>query len=137
MFIQISQKIGAERFEEYFDLFGYGEKISSDFLGEATSIFFPSLGVVDLANASFGQGFKVTPIQHLRALCTIANGGYLVTPHLAKQITDSDGNVIENIQYDVSRQVVSSKTCDSLRMFCSKSKASFSKIKLSFQVSCS
>ena len=110
-FIQISQKIGPERFEEYFDLFGYREKISSDFLGEATSIFFPTLGVVDLANASFGQGFKVTPIQHLRALCTIANGGYLVTPHLAKQITDTEGNVIENVQYGASRQVVSSKTC--------------------------
>lgn len=111
-FIQISQKIGADTFEEYFDLFGYTEKISSDFLGEGSTIFFPSLGIVDLANASFGQGFKVTPIQHLRALCTIANGGYLVTPHLVNRIVDDEGNVIENIGYDVSRQVVSTATCD-------------------------
>ncbi|MBR6776331.1 MAG: PASTA domain-containing protein [Clostridia bacterium] len=111
-FIQISQKIGANTFEEYFDLFGYTEKISSDFLGEGSTIFFPSLGIVDLANASFGQGFKVTPIQHIRALCTIANGGYLVTPHLVNQIVDKDGNVVENIEYDVARQVVSSATCD-------------------------
>ena len=111
-FIQISQKIGASRFEEYFDLFGYNEKISSDLLGEGSTIFFPTLGIVDLANASFGQGFKVTPIQHLRALCAIANGGYLVTPHLANKVLDSDGNVVENIDYGTARQVVSTKTCD-------------------------
>lgn len=111
-FIQISQKVGEERFLEYFDLFGYTEKINADFLGEAGSIYSSSLSVVDLASASFGQGFKVTPIQHIRALCTVANGGYLVTPHLVKQITDSDGNVIENINYDTARQVVSQDTCD-------------------------
>lgn len=111
-FIQISQKIGTETFEEYFDLFGYNEKISSDLLGEGSTIFFPSFGIVDLANASFGQGFKVTPIQHLRALCTVANGGHLVTPHLVEQIVDGDGNLVESIEYDTARQVVSTKTCE-------------------------
>ncbi len=111
-FIQISQKIGADLFLEFFDLFGYTEKIGSDFLGEASSIYSSSLGVVDLATAAFGQGFKVTPIQHLRAVCAVANGGYLVTPHLVSKIADSDGNVIKTIDYGTARQVVSQSTCD-------------------------
>ncbi len=110
-FIQISQKIGIDTFEEYYDLFGYNEKINSDFQGEASSIFFSNMGIVDLANASFGQAFKVTPIQHLRALCTVANGGNLITPHLVKEVVDDKGNVIETTNYGATRQVVSSETC--------------------------
>ncbi len=115
-FIQIGQAIGAENFQKYFEEFGYTQTSGSDIRGEATSIYYGNTGAqfeaVELATYSFGQTFKVTPIQHLRAMATIANGGYLVTPHTVKSLVDGDGNVVKTFQYEPERQVVSSTTCD-------------------------
>ncbi len=64
---------------------------------------------------SFGQTFKITPIQHLRAVSTIANGGDLVTPHLVKALVDNDGNTVRTFEYETERQVISEATCDIIR----------------------
>ena len=68
------------------------------------------LGETQLAASSFGQTFKVTPIQMITAMCAVANGGKLMQPYVVQQILDSDGNVVKNVEPVVKRQVISSDT---------------------------
>lgn len=116
-FIEIGQKVGNELFEKYFNAFGYADKSGTDILGEANSIYFrnssnPQFGLVELSAYSFGQTFKVTPIQHIRAVSTVANGGDLVTPHIAKALVDENNNIVKTFEFETERQVVSQETCN-------------------------
>ncbi|MGN1051534.1 MAG: penicillin-binding transpeptidase domain-containing protein, partial [Acutalibacteraceae bacterium] len=116
-FTQIGQKIGTEKFWEYYQAFGYSEKTGIDLPGESEDIFFSedgSMGPVDLAVSSFGQNFSITPIQMITAISAAVNGGNLVQPHIVKQILDSDGNVVENIGTTVKRKVVSQDVSDTI-----------------------
>ena len=92
--MSIVERLGKESFCEYFSALGYLEKTGVDLPGEASTYFFSNMGPVELATSSFGQGFKVTALQQISAICTVANGGYVVTPHFMKEFTDSDGNVV-------------------------------------------
>ena len=110
-FIQIGQSFGEAKFWEYYQAFGFADKTGIDLPGESDDLFFSedgSMGPVDLAVASFGQNFSITPIQMITAASAIANGGDLVQPHVVKQILGSDGSVVHNISTDTKRQVISS-----------------------------
>ncbi len=115
-FISIGEYIGNSTFKNYFKNFGLTEKTGVDLSGEATGIFHAegSFNEVELATASFGQRFKVTPIQMITAVSAVANGGYLVTPHVVKEIVSEseDGNptVVKTIESGVKRQVISKET---------------------------
>ncbi len=112
-FVNLGQIIGSQKFYQYYEAFGFTEKTGIDLPGEAQGIFFSkdgSMGPVDLAVASFGQNFSITPLQMITAAAAVANGGYLVTPHVAKQILDSNGNVVKNFERKVKRQVISKET---------------------------
>lgn len=106
-------RIGTEKFYQYVKAFGYKEKTGIDLPGEAKGIFFDedTYSTVDLAVTSFGQNFKVTPIQQITAISAVANGGYLVTPHIVSKMTDNDGNVLFEAKDNVRRQVVSTEVC--------------------------
>ena len=109
-------RIGLDRFYNYFRSFGYMEKTGIDLPGEGVSIFYTrdNFKELDLATASFGQNFKITPIQQIMAVATVANGGYLVTPHLLKEVLDSEGNVVKTYETAVRRQVISTATARTL-----------------------
>ena len=112
-FMQIGELVGKERFYKYYQAFGFSEKTGIDLPGEADDIFFSEDGSmlnVNLATASFGQNFAITPIQMATAVCAIANGGYIVQPHVVSQVLDSDGNIVSTVSTDVKRQAVSSET---------------------------
>ena len=112
-FIQIGQKIGPEKFYKYYHAFGFTEKTGIDLPGEANGIFFSkdgSMGPMDLAVASFGQNFSITPMQMVTAAAAIANGGHLVQPHVVKQIIDSDGHIVKSFDRIEKRQVISEQT---------------------------
>ena len=111
--MQVAAKIGREKFYYYFGAFGYKEKTGIDLPGEIGSIYnsYDTFTNVSLAVYSFGQTFKVTPIQQIRALTAVANGGTLLVPHVLKEILDDDGNVIQAYENDELRQVVSEDTC--------------------------
>lgn len=117
-FVNLGQIIGSQKFYQYYEAFGFTEKTGIDLPGEAQGIFFSkdgSMGPMDLAVASFGQNFSITPIQMITAAAAIANGGYLVTPHVARQILDSNGNVVKNFERKVRRQVISKETSKRIR----------------------
>ncbi len=109
----IAARIGRDKFYEYYQAFGYTEKTGIDLPGEAGAIFhnFNSFNQVELAVYSFGQTYKTTPIQQLTAICSIANGGKLVTPHLVSALTDDEGNVIKSYDAEIKRQVISEEVC--------------------------
>lgn len=112
-FMQQGELIGTKLFWQYYQAFGFSEKTGIDLPGEANDIFFSEDGSmlpVNLATASFGQNFAVTPIQMATAVCAIANGGYIVQPHVVSQIVDDDGNVYSTTSTEVKRQAISSET---------------------------
>lgn len=111
--MQVAAKIGIPTFYDYFKSFGYTEKTGIDIPGEGQSLYesYGDFNKVSLAVYSFGQTFKVTPIQQIRAICSVANGGYLVTPHLVSKIVDDDGNILSSFDTEAVRQVVSSDVC--------------------------
>ncbi len=108
--MQLAARIGSPDFYQYFKAFGYLEKTGIDLPSESQSIFHTEsgLGSVELAVASFGQRFKVTPIQQITAIAAVANGGYLVTPHVIDKLIDSEGNTVYQYETETKRQVVSS-----------------------------
>ena len=116
-FVQIGQRLGKEKFCQYFEAYGFTERTGIDLPSEATSIYMPlsRMGSVELASSSFGQTNKITPIQMITAYSAVVNGGYLVTPHIVDKITDSNGNVIKSFNTDVKRQVISEDTSAKMR----------------------
>lgn len=111
-FVQIGQMLGASKFRQYYQGFGFSDKTGIDLPGEADDSFWKEgkMGGVDLAVASFGQNFKITPIQMITACAAVSNGGYVVQPHVVSKITDSKGNVIKTVDKKVKRQVISDDT---------------------------
>ncbi len=116
MLMTIAARVGTQRFCDYFESFGYLDKCGIDLPGEADTIFFnrDTMGAADLAVASFGQRFKVNPMTHLTAICAIANGGYLVTPHLLDKFVDDNGNVVYEFDDTYKRQVISTDTANTI-----------------------
>lgn len=115
--MQVAARIGNKTFYEYFISFGYTTKTGIDLPGEEKGIYTKLSGfnAVELACYSFGQTFKTTPVQQLAAIASIANGGYIVTPHVVKAFSDNNGNIVQEFEYPTSRQVVSSGVCSIIR----------------------
>lgn len=111
-FIQIGQMLGAGKFRQYYQGFGFSDKTGIDLPGEAEDSFWKEgkMGGVDLAVASFGQNFTITSIQMITACAAVSNGGYVVQPHVVSKITDSKGNVIKTVDKKIKRQVISDDT---------------------------
>ena len=125
--VQIGQLIGARTFYKYAEAFGFlnltsnvdsnlTAKTGIDMSGESGSIwwsqntFYDPENLSQLAAASFGQTFTITPLQLITAVSACVNGGYLYTPYLVEEITDQDGNVVSKHDSTPIRQVVSEET---------------------------
>lgn len=112
----VGLRVGLDRFYSYFDAFGYLSKTGIDLPGEGVSVFhtLSNFKTLDLATASFGQNFKITPVQHISAIGAVANGGYLLTPHVVSKITDGAGHVIQSATTKTKRQVISTQICNTV-----------------------
>ena len=115
--IQLGQRIGKDTLYKYFKLFGLFDKTGIDLPSEGTSTFWDKkdVGPVELATMSFGQRFSITPMQLVKAVSAIANGGNLITPHIVKSIENTDTGTITNIETKVERQVISKDTSDKMK----------------------
>ena len=116
-FVTLGQRMGAQTFCDYMQAFGFYEKTGIDMDDEGTTQYVPleRMGPVELASCSFGQTTSTTPLQMITAASAAINGGYLVQPHVLKQILDADGNLIRNMEPEVKRQVISSETSETMR----------------------
>ncbi len=108
------EKIGLDTFYKYFEALGYTRRTGVDLSGETYGIYHNKndMHEVELAVYSFGQTFKATPLQQLTAICTVANGGHLVTPHVLKEMVDDDGKVIYSYDTQEKVQIFSEETCE-------------------------
>ena len=117
-FANIALDIGGEAFYEYIKNFGVMEKTGIDLAGESKGVFFDKSlitdtekwGTASLTSASFGQTFKLTPLQLVRAIACVVNGGYLMEPYLVSEVINADGNTILKQEPTVVRQVISEET---------------------------
>lgn len=111
-------RLGADKYLEYFESFGYFEKSGIDVAGESYTQKGSTFWDVDtfksadiyLATASFGQNFKISALSHLTAISAVANGGDLLTPYFVEKVTDNEGNTVYEHQVEVRRQVISEAT---------------------------
>ncbi len=117
VFMILGEKLGAEKFYEYLDKFGFNEKTGIDLSGEAVGIMhkIENVGPVELATMSFGQSFQITPLQLLRAVSSMVNGGYLITPHIGCEIVDNEGNTIKEFEYNENEKILSDKTSEQMK----------------------
>lgn len=115
--IQLGQRIGVSTFYKYLKAFGFFEKTGIDVPSEATSTFWKeeNVGPVELATMSFGQRFTITPMQLVKAVSAIANDGVMVTPHIVKQIENTENGTITTIETNVERKVISKDTADKMK----------------------
>lgn len=111
-FIAIGQRLGIDLFYDYFEAFGMKEKTGIDLPGEGKGVVWEREDMIptDLAVASFGQRFNVTPLQMIRGFAAVINGGNLVKPYVVQSISTKDGTVVQNTETEVVRQVVSQET---------------------------
>lgn len=115
VFVKVAQALGINTFYKYVKAFGFMEKTGIELLGEAESIFHKDPKEVDMAVASFGQRFQITPLQLITAYGAIANGGKLMKPRIVKEITDQEGNIVKKFEPEVVRNVISKQTSDTIR----------------------
>ena len=116
--VTIGQKLGSQKFFDYFKSYGYTEKTGIDLPGEAVSASYytaDKLHPVELASSSFGQSISVTPIQMITAVSAAVNGGYLVQPHIVKNVIDQNGAVVKDFSVQPKRQVLSEQTSKIMR----------------------
>ena len=122
-FAHIALKLGGERFYEYIEKFGILEKTGIDLAGESKGVFFDKelitntdkWGTASLTSGSFGQTFKITPLQLVRAIASVVNGGYLLEPYIVSEIVDADGNTVLKNEPTVVRQTISAETSATMR----------------------
>ena len=126
-FAHIALKLGGEKFYEYVEKFGIMEKTGIDLSGESKGVFFDKAiitdtdkwGTASLTSASFGQTFKLTPLQLVRGIAAVVNGGYLLEPYIVSEVVDAGGNTVLKQEPTVLRQVIREETsetmCDLIR----------------------
>lgn len=121
VFIETGLRTGVQVMYQYFDRLGLMEKSGIDLPGEAGSIMhqIDNVGDVELATISFGQSFQITPIQMLRAVSAVINGGKLITPHLGVQIVDANDNMIR-LHYNEETHVIGSEVSDTMKTLLEK-----------------
>lgn len=111
------QQAGHQKFLEYIERFGIFEKTGIDLAGEVLpqNAELKKGYEINFATASFGQGIEMTPMQLIRAFSAIANGGKLITPHLVKEIRNSNNEIIGRESVPDKEGVISANTSQKLK----------------------
>ncbi|NMB33064.1 MAG: PASTA domain-containing protein [Clostridium sp.] len=113
-FVRAALQVGVEKYYRYLRAFGLYERTGIELPGEAKGSFHENPKEINLATASFGQRFTITPVELIAAYGAIANGGRLIRPRLVKEIIDWEGNIIERFEPEIIRNVISKKTSQTL-----------------------
>ena len=116
-FVEWGRRVGTDNMYLYMGKLGLLAKTGIDLSGEAGTIIHKqeNVGAVELATMSFGQSFQITPVQMLRAVSAIVNGGRLVTPHFGLYTSSSDGSVVNEFAYSTQDEAISSQTSETMK----------------------
>lgn len=118
VFIDLALRLGKDKLYQYFDKFGFGNKLNVDFPGESGGIVMnkETAKKVDYARMGFGQAIAVTPIQQINAISSVINGGILLQPYYVSKITNSNNvTILQNSKTEL-RRVVSKKTSETIKV---------------------
>lgn len=120
--MDIAKQEGAETFDKYQTLFGFGQATNVDIPGEPSDADFETviyhdynLNITELATSSFGQGVCISMMQLCTAFCSVINGGYYYEPSVVQKIVDEDGNVIDNLENVLVRRTISDEVSDIMK----------------------
>ena len=115
--IDVGQRLGPERYYQYFKQFGLLGKTGIDLPGEAGTIMHQpdQIGPVELATVSFGQSFQITPIQLITTVSSLINGGTRITPHIGIRAVRADGRAVYAFVYPNGERILSEQTSETLR----------------------
>ena len=115
--IDVGQRLGPERYYQYFKQFGLLGKTGIDLPGEAGTIMHQpdQIGPVELATVSFGQSFQITPIQLITTVSSLINGGTRITPHIGIRAVRADGRAVHAFVYPNGERILSEQTSETLR----------------------
>ena len=122
-FAHIALKLGGQRFYDYVKNFGILEKTGIDLSGESKGVFFDKAlvtntdkwGTASLTSGSFGQTFKITPLQLVRAIASVVNGGTLLEPYIVSEIQDAQGKTVFLQEPTVVRRTIKPETSETMR----------------------
>lgn len=111
-FMDLALRLGVDRFYQYMEKFGLGQKTGIDASGEGSGMLMAKSLVrnVDLARMGFGHAIALTPIQLLTAVTSIVNGGTRINPTIFDYATDIDGNVVKSASVTTKTNIVSQST---------------------------
>lgn len=114
--VMVGMKLGREKVYKYAKAFGFGEKTGIDLPGEVSGwIRTPDKwSGMSIGSIAIGQEVAVTPLQVLRAYSAIANGGFLVTPHVVSKVINPDGHILWSFKPDYKR-VISQRTAETFK----------------------
>lgn len=120
--VQLGMQLGANQMIDYSKKFGFGQPTGIELPGEESGILYrpEDMYEPDIATMAIGQGIAVTPLQMLRAICAIANGGELLEPYIIDKIVMPDGRVLRQGQKKVVRRVITEDVAAQMRMMMEK-----------------
>ena len=118
VFMEIGERTGVNGMCKWFQKLGLTEKTGIDVPGEANSIMHKkeNIGAVELATMSFGQSFQITPLQLIRTVSAVVNGGNLITPHFGVKIENRDMTKIKKLEYQEKKHAISKETSETMKM---------------------
>ena len=113
----LGMKLGGQKLTDYTKKFGFGKATGIELPGEEDGILYDpeEMRLPDIATMSIGQGVAVSPLQMLRAICAIANGGELVKPYIVQKVVTPDGKVLMEGKKQVVRRVITEEVAEQMR----------------------
>ena len=117
--MQIAAKMGKDNFLKTQSTFNFGTRTGIDLPNEGSGVIHTSetMGETELACSAFGQGYTLTMIQEINAMCSVINGGYYYQPHLVTRIKDSSGGIVKTISPTLMKQTISEKISADIRSY--------------------
>ena len=115
--MKIAKEMGKGIFASYQEHFNFGKKTGIDLNGESSGIIFSedSLGPMELATSSFGQGINVTMVQLIAGFSSLVNGGNYYVPHVVSKIVNSQGGTVKRIDPILKNKVITKETSEFIR----------------------
>ena len=117
VFVDLALRLGKEKMYKYFEKYGFGNLTNVDFSGESAGIVMDkdTAKTVDLARMGFGQAIAVTPLQQIRAISSVVNGGILYRPYFVSKVESSEGTFKKTFEPVAVRRTVSEDTSAKIR----------------------
>jgi cell division protein FtsI (penicillin-binding protein 3) len=114
--MRVAQRLGRQQFDHYLRDFGFGAATGVELPGEAKGTLRPLArwSELSLPTLSFGQEIAVTGLQMITAVSAVANGGYLMKPHVLSALEEPDGRVAKRTPPEAVRRVIEPQTVDTL-----------------------